>query len=89
MLAYRSLQTLKILKDLYSRDTAVKKIEGDASDMKRRAEELTKELEESEKEYEVGKKLHIFSEIVLTCIWSFLYFVILICFYAGCVSRKK
>jgi hypothetical protein len=35
--------------------------------MKKRAEDLTKELDENEKEYQVGKKLHItFNQIVLT-----------------------
>lgn len=45
---------------MLDRDAAVKKIEDDASDMKRRADNLTKELEENEKEYEVCKKLDIF-----------------------------
>ncbi|GJM92159.1 hypothetical protein PR202_ga08594 [Eleusine coracana subsp. coracana] len=41
-----------IKRSILERDAAVKKIEDDAFDMKKRAEDLTKELDENEKEYQ-------------------------------------
>ena len=44
-----------IKRSILERDAAVKNVENEASDMKKRAEELTKELDEKEKEYQVCK----------------------------------
>ncbi|XP_066310411.1 structural maintenance of chromosomes protein 2-1-like [Miscanthus floridulus] len=41
-----------IKRSILERDAAVKNVENEASDMKKRAEELTKELDEKEKEYQ-------------------------------------
>lgn len=41
-----------IKRSILERDAAVKNVENEASDMKRRAEDLTKELDEKEKEYQ-------------------------------------
>lgn len=54
------LQILKNIEDIkrsiIERDTAVKNAEDGAADMKKRADDLTKELDESEKEYQVRKR---------------------------------
>jgi structural maintenance of chromosome 2 len=53
------MQILKNIKDIkrsmIERDAAVKDVEDGASDMKRKAEDLTKKLDENEKEYQVYK----------------------------------
>lgn len=53
------MQILKNIEDIkrsmIERDAAVKDVEDGASDMKRKAEDLTKKLDENEKEYQVYK----------------------------------